>query len=407
MRTMSGIANKKNDTYVYLDYAAATPVSAVAREAYEDALQYFANPQALHTPGLQAAQVHNDARATVAHVLGVKSSDLTFTSGGTEGNNLCLAGFISACVAAGRKLEDCHVVVSEIEHPSVLEVLAPFVARGMPTTFVAPNKHGEIRPEAVAAALQENTVLVSVAIINSEIGTAQPIHAISQMLKKDAPHVRLHVDACQGLYHSLVAQGLGADLLVLDSGKVYGPRGAGVVYVRRGTALEPVVRGGSQESGLRGGTENVALMAGFAAALKETHVMRKDEYVRLRAIREALVEGLAQGIEGLVINGTGKEQSPHILNISIPNIHAEYIVAYLDQRGFGLTTKSACLEQGDVAESHVVRSLVNVTGKEEDWRAQNTLRISLGRETKESDVPNIIKAVVEAVQHYQSFEHNS
>ena len=403
MRTMSG----KTDTYVYLDYAAATPVSSAAQDAYTNALQHFANPQALHTPGLQAAQVRDEARRAVAGVLGVKSRDVVFTSGGTEGNNLVLGGYIAALVAGGKKLNECHVVVSAMEHPSVLEVLTPYIQQGLGVSMVRPSKDGVIKPEAVQEALQSNTVLASVALVNSETGTVQPIHAIAKMLQRHAPQVRFHTDACQALYHSVVAQGLGVDFLVLDSGKVYGPRGIGAIYIRHGVSIEPVLRGGSQEGGLRGGTENVALSAGFAAALVENNEIRKKECTRLEAMRGMLIETLKKDIEGLVINGTGKEQSPHILNISIPNIHAEYLVAYLDQRGFGISTKSACLEQADVSESHVVRALAEANSEKSTWRARNTLRISFGRDTTEVDARNLASALTEAVQQYYSFEMNS
>jgi cysteine desulfurase len=402
MRTMATKGNKR----IFLDYAAATPMSDVAMDAYRDASRYFANPQALHTEGLEAARVRDDARSSIAKILGVKSQELTFTSGGTESNNLALAGYLHALEEQGIAVNDCHIAVSEIEHPSVFDVCAPFVSRGLRVTKVRSNKHGEIKPEAVTEALQQNTVLVSVGLVNSEIGTIQPIHAIGTLLR--GTHVKIggrvvgkvvfHTDAAQGMYHALVPQGLGVDLMTLDSGKMYGPRGTGALYVRHGVTIAPVLRGGSQEEGRRPGTENVALYAGFAAAFKEGTEMRETEEQRLTKIREELVSSIGETLDGVVVNGTGKKQAPHILNISIADIDSEYVAMYLDQRGIALSTKSACLERTDSSQSHVVAALGGET-----WRAQNTLRLSFGRGTDAKDIPQIVEKIKEAVAVYQSF----
>jgi len=397
---------KKNNKRIFLDYAAATPISDTALAAYNEALKYFANPQALHSEGLEAARVRDEARSKIAKVLGVKSQEIVFTSGGTEANNLALAGYLRALEGKRIDMKDCHVVISTIEHPSVSDVFEPFVTRGLSVTKVQPNKHGEVKPEAIEAALQENTVLISLALVNSEIGTVQPIHAIAKQLKgrkptigaKNLEKIIFHTDACQGLYQSLVPQGLGADLMSFDSGKMYGPRGIGALYIRKGVTIAPVLRGGSQEGGLRPGTEPVALCAGFAAAFKESSEMRESEAQRLGEVRENLLEELQANIQDIVLNGSGKKQSPHILNISIPEIDAEYVAMYLDQRGLALSTKSACLERADASESHVVKSLGG-----ESWRAKNTLRLSFGRDTDGRDVSRIAGKVKEAVDTYGGF----
>jgi len=397
----------KKKKRIFLDYAAATPVSKKALTAYNKASKYFANPQALHTEGLEAARVRDDARNTIARILEVKSQELIFTSGGTESNNLALAGYLLALEDRSIPIKECHVVISAIEHPSVLDVFAPFVSRGLQVTTVAPNEYGEMKPEAVAEALRENTVLVSIALVNSEIGTVQPLHAIAKVLKGRKPHVDgvalgsvvFHTDACQGLYQSLVTQGLGVDLMSLDSGKVYGPRGAGVLYIRRGVKLAPVLRGGSQEQGLRPGTENVALSVGFAAAFKEASEMRSEEAQRLSLLRDELLKSLITVLPDLVVNGDAKHQAPHILNISLPGIDAEYVAMYLDQRGIALSTKSACLERKDSRASHVVGALGG-----DSWRATNTLRISCGRDTTRGNISTIVERVREAVETYRRFQ---
>ncbi len=380
-------------TRVFLDYAAATPLSPKARDAMIEASSYFANPQALHTEGLAAARVIDLARRSIAKTLGVKASRLFFTSGGTEANNLAIAGYLNSLE---KDMQDMHVVISSIEHPSVYDVLTPFIQKGLQVSEVPPNEKGEIKPEAIEAALTESTVLVSVALVNSEIGTVQPLHAISQKLKDK--HIVLHTDAGQGLYQPLMPQGLGVDLMSFDSGKMYGPRGVGALYVRSGLHLHPVLRGGSQEDGLRPGTENTALIAGFAAAFEEMLELRDEEGKRLNVLRNIALERMTESIPGLVINGEGKNQSPHILNVSVPHIDAEYIALYMDQRGVALSTKSACLERSDSEVSSVVAALAGDT-----WRARNTLRLSFGRETTTEDVETAIAQLQEAVAVYQGF----
>ncbi|MBL4644822.1 MAG: cysteine desulfurase [Candidatus Pacebacteria bacterium] len=398
--------DKNDDKRIFLDFAAATPVSEKSQAAYLDASRYFANPQALHTEGLKAKEVLDSARSVLGRVLGVKSQELVFTSGGTEANNLALVGYLFSLEKEGITMKDCHILISSIEHPSVSDVFNQFISRGLTVDQVSPNEHGAVTPELVKAALKENTVLVSVALVNSEIGTVQPMHAIGKLLKETKPKVGgktlektiLHTDAAQGLYQSLVPQGLGVDLMSLDSGKMYGPRGVGVLYIKHGVKILPVLRGGSQEQGLRPGTENVALAAGFAAAFEEGVELRTGESERLSALNKELYEGLLAEIPDIIRNGDFKNQSPHILNISIPKIDSEYVSMYLDQRGVSLTTKSACLERSDASQSHVVAALGG-----EKWRATNTLRFSFGRNTFAEDVFLIISKVRDAVETYRSF----
>lgn len=380
---------------IYLDYAAATPVSAEAFRAYEHATQYFANPQSLHTEALEAKNLYDTAKKDIARVLGVKAQEVVVVSGGTEGNNFALAGFLLGLEEKGTQMSECEVVVSAIEHPSVNEVFEPFVARGLTVVFVEPDEHGVVKPEAIADVLTNKTVLVSVALVNSEIGTVQPLHAISKVVKGYREDILVHTDACQGMYQSLVVHGLGVDLLVLDSGKVYGPRGVGIVYVRQGTFLSPILRGGSQERSLRPGTENTALLCGFAHAVKEAQNRKDTEHNRLEEVRATFIEAVKKEIPGVQINGTGKKQSPHILNISVPGIDAEYVAMRLDKEGYALSTRSACLEKEDAQKSFVVEALGG-----EEWRARNTLRFSFGRDTFKKDIIKTVEALHSSILVY-------
>lgn len=389
---------------IFLDYASGTPVSQCAQQAYSDALQYFANPAALHTDGLEAARVLDDARKKTAETLGVRASELVYTSGGTESNNVALKGYIHALEKSGRDIATMHVVVSAIEHPSVLAVLDALKQYGLTVSTVAPNTHGEVTPEAVAKELCAETVLVSVALVNSEIGTVQPLRAIAKVVRmheqQHGTSIAFHTDASQSLYLSVMPHGLGVDLVTLDSGKMYGPRGVGVLYVRQGVALTPVLYGGSQERGLRPGTENVAGAVGFAKALIEATERRDEEKERLASIRMLLYTELVNVVPDIVCNGDASHQAPHILNVSIPKIDAEYVAMYLDQRGVAVSTKSACLERTGSEVSAVVRALCT---EDDAWRAHTAIRFSFGKDTHKEEIHDVVKLMHEAVETYRSF----
>lgn len=394
--------SRKKDKRVYLDYAASTPVCKEARTAMQEVLDTHGNPGALHSEGVEAARIRDAARSRAAKHLGVKASELVFVSGGTEGNNLTLLGFFAALEKAGKDISTLHLVTSSIEHSSVLEVARVLEKRGVDVSYVEPNEKGVIRPEVVKDALKDNTVFVSIGLVNGEIGTVQPLHAISKVVKTFREDITMHSDACQGMYASLVPQGLGLDLMTLDSTKMYGPRGTGVLYIKKGTDIEPLFFGGEQERGLRPGTENTMLYAGFAAAFDRVITTRKEERERLMNLRAEMINSIQESIPDAVINGTSKEQTPHILNVSVPNIDAEYTALYLDARGVALSTKSACKEKGGGDESHVVKALGDKT-----WRAKNTLRFSFGSDTEESDVVRVVELLKEAVEKQRGFSKKS
>lgn len=387
---------------IYLDYAASTPVCSEAREAMESVLDVYGNPGALHKEGLRGAEVRDEARARIAKHMGVKASELVFTSGGTEANNLALLGFFNAKEKEVADLRTLHFITTSIEHSSVLSVAEELERRGVSVTYLQPDERGMIRTESVKDALQESTVLVSVGLVNGEIGTVQPLHAISKVVKEYKKEIVLHTDAAQGMYVSLVPRGLGVQLMTLDATKMYGPRGVGLVYVERGTNLSPIMFGGGQENELRPGTENTVLYSGFAAAFNRAITTRTNESKRLEQLRDAFLKKVAVSVPEVVINGTGKQQTPHIVNVSIPDIDAEYTALYLDARGIAISTKSACREQEGSDESHVVQGLGG-----ESWRAKNTLRFSFGSETKTADIERTVTVLKEAVEKQQSFAQKS
>lgn len=372
---------------IYLDYASATPVLPEAQKEVQRASQLFGNPGAIHADGVTADTALETARDRIALELACKSREVIFTSGGTEGNNIAILGFARKMILRGDDLSTTHWLVSAIEHPSVLECFMEIERLGGKVTHIDPDKRGVITVEAVLSALKKNTVFVSIGWANHEIGVVQSIRDIARAVRAENETIIFHTDAGQApLYLASHVHTLGVDLMTLDSGKLYGPRGVGALYLSNRVELASVFMGGSQERGLRPGTENVALAAGFATAFALIARMRKDEVLRIEKLRDHLAREIEKSIPGAVINGDLRRTLPHMLNISIPKIQSEYVTLSLDAVGISVSTKSACKE-GEVRKSHVVDALGG-----DSWRAENTLRFSLGRETRERDIQRTVES---------------
>lgn len=379
---------------IYLDHASATPLCEQASDAMFDAEQYLGNPGAIHQEGAAAKGALERSRASVAAELGVKSREVIFTSGLTESNNIAILGFARAQERLRRSLKGTHWLVSSIEHDSVLGCFAEIERLGGAVAGVEPDGRGLIAPEALKAALRPETVFVSIGWANNEIGTIQRLSKLAQVIreheKSHGTKIAFHSDAGQApLYLAPNAHSLGVDLLSLGGEKLYGPHGSGALYIGSGTELAKTIFGGAQERGLRAGTENVALAAGFAAALALAGKLRTKESKRVSKIRDELAAQLEKSVPGLIVNGALDQALPHMLNVSIPSIQSEYATLSLDRAGIAISTKSACRE-GEESRSHVVAALGG-----DAWRAEHTLRFSLGRDTALSDVPRVIEALRE------------
>lgn len=374
---------------VYLDYASATPVHPLALDATYRALSVFANPGGLHAGSVEAKAHLENSRERIAAQLGCKARELIFTSGLTEANTLAIVGSARALESSKRTLSGTHWLVSSIEHSSVLECFSEVERLGGEVEYIEPGPKGIIAAEAVSAKLRPETVFVSVGWANNEIGVIQPLARISRVIrmhnKTHRTNAVLHSDGGQGpLYLSAHVHTLGVDLLTLGSGKLYGPRGTGCLYISSETHINPTLFGGGQERGLRPGTEDVALAAGFAEALEIVQRERTVEADYVREIRDELRRLLQERFPDILINGDPDTALPHMLNISVPGEKSgEYLALQLDHAGFELSTKSACRE-GEAA-SHVVRALGGP-----DWRAKNTLRFSIGRDTSKRDIERAV-----------------
>lgn len=389
---------------IYFDYAALTPldkkVAGVMRKALENS---WHNPSSLYGEGEKAREILEKSRKEIADVLHVRGSEVFFTSGGTESANLAIQGVV-ADYAKRYQDKVPHIVTSSFEHSAVLETLKGLAKQEkVELSIINPNEQGIINPASVEKEIKENTVLVCVMHANNEIGTIQPVGRIGALIKEFRkkrefnktdpllPYPYFFVDACQSpLYEDVSLERLSADILILDGIKIYGPRGAGVLAVKHGVGILPIIFGGSQEKGLRPGTENVVSAVGLAEALKLAVKMRQKESKRLTGIRDYAIEKILKEIPASSLNGSKENRLPNNINICFVSkvpIDSEFLVIKLDHLGFAVSSASACLNLKDENSSYVIESL----GKPEC--ASSSLRFTLGRETKKSDLDALIKAL--------------
>jgi cysteine desulfurase len=372
---------------IYMDHAAATPldprVLAAMRPYLED---FYANPSSLYRAARKTAGALEAARSQVARVLGAKPTEIVFTSGTTEGDNLAIQGVLRARPGG-------HVITTAIEHDAVLQCIA-HLAPDSRSTILPVTAEGLVEVESVKAAITDQTVLISVMMANNEIGTIQPVRDITKLVAQvrtdrakrsvDVP-IYVHTDAAQAAgYLDLQVSRLGVDLLTVGGSKIYGSRGTGMLYVRAGTQLEPLIYGGGQERGRRSGTENVAAIVGFGLALELAVSGRSAEAHRLTSLRDTAIEQLLRNIPGALLNGSLKHRLPGNVNLTIPGADGEAMVLYLDQQGIEASTGSACTT-GLLDPSHVLQAL----GRSRQ-EASESLRLTFGRSTDQSAIDHLV-----------------
>lgn len=391
--------NKRLKKRIFLDYASITPLhKTVEQEMSRVQKDFWGNPSSLHSFGEEAKNILEEARIKIAAILHCRANEIFFTSGGTESLNMAILGVVHKnqrrslnCPGPKRLLLTLipHIIVSVIEHPAVLEpIKALLKEKKVEVSFISPDQNGRISPESIKKEIKENTVLIIIQHANNEIGTIQPIRKIAEIKGK----AFLLVDACQSiLYENVSLERLGADLLVLDGLKMYGPRGAGILAVRHGVNIKPIIFGGGQESSLRPGTENVAGAVGLAKALEIAVAMREKELIRLTILRNYLIAKLLKIFPNASLNGSLENRLPNNINICFPKQDSEFLVIKLDTLGFAVSAASAChtlsLENG----SYVIESL----GRPDC--ASSSLRITLGRATQKSDLDKLIVALKKIV----------
>lgn len=363
-----------HQTPIYLDHAAATPVDSTVLAAMQPFFSdNFYNPSATYTAARSARNALESARAEVAQCLGARSSEIIFTAGGSEANNLAIHGIM-------RLYPEAKIVVSAVEHDAVLAPAARYNVTHIPVIA-----DGRVDREALLSNIDDSTVLVSIMYANNEVGTIQPIKEIAQMLKqvKDDRRTRgvklplyFHTDACQASnYLDLHVARLGVDLMTINGGKIYGPKQSGALYVRAGVLLQPLIDGGGQEFGLRSGTESVANAVGLATALKTAQVQRHQEGKRLADLQHACITGITNAIPTAIINGSTKHRLPNNIHITLPGADNERLLFALDEQGILAAAGSAC-SASDEEPSHVLKAMGI---SEQD--AQASLRLTMGRST--------------------------
>lgn len=386
---------KENKKIIYLDYAATTPLDKNVKKEMDFVFEnIYGNPSSLHSKGYEAKVVLDGAREKISKILNVRSDEIIFTSGGTESDNLAILGYARANKTKEGK---GHIITSAIEHHGVLEPAHKLKKEGFDVTYLSVDKDGIIKLEEFEKSLKKETILVSIMYANNEIGTIQPIKEISNIIKKfnkeNDADVVFHTDACQAAgFLDLNVKNIGVDMMTLNAGKIYGPKGIGLLYVKKGLDLEPIFYGGGQEFGVRAGTENVAAIVGFAKALEMAQQSKKEESQRLLGLRDYLIEEILRKIPKTRLNGSGEKRLPNNVNISFSAIEGEALILYLDQAGISASTGSACTSKS-LEPSHVILAL----GQPHEV-AHSSLRLTLGHDTKKEDLDYVIGVLPDIVK---------
>jgi cysteine desulfurase len=364
----------------YFDHNATTPLAPEALAAMSRALaEDFGNPSSVHQYGQRAKGLMDEARTAVAALIDADPGEIVFTGSGTEADNLAVRGAAEALDSGGKR----HLIASAFEHEAVLNTCKALGKRGWRVTFLPVDASGILKPEALEAALTEDTALVSLMHANNEIGTVQPIAALARLARGRG--VLFHTDAVQSAGKVPVSvRDLDVDLLSISAHKINGPKGVGALWIRRGVRLVPTMTGGKHERNRRAGTENVAGIAGFGAAAAVSRLKLSASAARLSELRDALEQGILSRVEGTQVNGAVAPRVPNTTNISFEGVEAESLLIALDLEGFAVSTGSAC-SSGTLEPSHVLRAMGLPS-----HRAQNSIRFSLGQGNNQGEIDALL-----------------
>ena len=375
----------------YLDYNSTTRLLPAVLNAMRPYLEdQFGNPSSIHFWGRHARAALDDAREELAQLLGAQAKEIVFVSGGTEANNLAILGVARALRSKGN-----HLITCATEHHSVLDPCRHLKSEGFDVTVLPVDSHGQLNITSLENALRSNTILVSIMSANNETGTLQPIQQIGALCRQRG--ILFHCDAVQSFGKEMVdVRQWKADLLTISAHKFYGPKGAAALYVRTGVSLERILWGGTQENERRGGTENVAAIVGMATAARHAVADIGSKNQRLFRLTEKLWEGLSSSIDGICRNGHSEKRLGNTLNASFEDCDGESLPIALDLEGIGVSNGSACMV-GSVQPSHVLRAM-GVPKK----RIQNSIRFSLGVDSKEENIPEIVECVSRVVKRLRN-----
>jgi cysteine desulfurase len=377
---------------IYLDHNATTPLLPAVIDRMTAVLrEEFGNPSSVHHFGQQAKAAVDDARSDVGALIGADPSEVLFTSGGTEADNIAIRGAAEALETTGRK----HLVASAIEHEAVLNTLKALARRGWRTTLLPVDQSGIVSPGALLEALADDTAVVSVMHANNEIGTIQPIVELARMAHERG--ALFHTDAVQSAGKIPIdVKALGVDMLSLSAHKFYGPKGVGALWIRRGLRVLPLLTGGRQERSRRAGTENVPGIAGMGTAARIAARKLVEEGARLACLRDRLEAGILQSVPGTAVNGAIDVRVPNTTNISFDRVEAESLLIALDLEGIAVSTGSAC-SSGTLEPSHVLKAMgFNA------HRTQNSIRFSLGAGNTEAEIDRVVAVLPRIVEKLRS-----
>ena len=372
---------------IYLDHAATTPLDP---EVLEEMLPYlteaYGNPSSIYEPGRRARAAIDAARDLVAEALGCQSRELIFTSGGSESDNLAVRGVAMRNQDRGR-----HLVCSQVEHHAVLHTMQDLERLGFEVTYLPVDAEARVAPDSLAAALRDDTILVSVMTGNNEVGTLEPVRELAAITHEKSS-AYFHTDAVQALGRVPVGvDDLGVDLLTISAHKIHGPKGAGCLYVRMGTRIQPLITGGGHERNRRAGTENVAGIVGLAKAVEVAVRDFGRDVDHVAKVRDRLVEGVTGGVTGARITGHPTERLPHHASFVIPGVEGDSLLMLLDREGVYASSGSACTS-GSLEPSHVLLAM-GFSPQE----ALGSLRLTVGKRTDEAEVDAAVEIIQTAV----------
>lgn len=367
---------------VYLDNSATTKPCDLSIQYMNNALtENWGNPSSLHTIGIHAEDLIFSAKETCAKIIGARSDEIYFTSGGTEANNLAVSGAVQSRAKRGNR-----IVTTEIEHPSVLEVMKNLEQKGFEVIYLKPDENGVVSPDSLKNAINKNTILVSIMLVNNEIGTIQPVLEAANIIRTVGAPALLHCDAVQAFGKiGIKVNELGADLLSFSGHKIHAPKGIGVLYKKKGVTISPIVFGGGQQDALRPGTEAVPLISALEGAIRSLPNI-KESYDNMQQLCCYAKDKLKA--TGIVEFNSPQNALPYILNISVPGYRSETLLHFLDAKGIFISSGSAC-SKGKL--SHTLSAL-----KLDSKRIDSALRISFSRENSFEDIDKLCDALLEA-----------
>lgn len=368
---------------IYLDNSATTRVCPeAAQKALEIMTECYGNPSSLHTMGFRADQELSAARKAVAGALSALPEEITFTSGGTEANNLAIFG------AAWARRQHRRIVTTAIEHPSVLACMAQLEKEGWQVVYLQPDSFGRISPQQVEEAITPDTALVSMMAVNNEVGSILPIETAARVIRRNKARTLLHVDAVQAFGKlPLKPDKIGVDLMTVSAHKIHGPKGAGALYIRKGVHIPARTLGGGQEKNLRSGTEAMPAWCAFGAAVKALPPIQQEE-AAIRTLWQSCREGI-KAIPGTVIQSP-EDGLPYILNFSCGGVKAETMLHFLEERGIYVSSGSACAKG---KASHVLEAM-----QLPRQQALSSIRVSFSRENTPEEVTALVQAVREGME---------